>query len=68
MNKELIKEFRETIVRKPLRVGDAVELDEIERFWLSKLKAQNQEEYKRGYNQRLKDEGKVGERWTHLYL
>ena len=26
------------------------------------------EEYRRGYNQRLKDEGKTGERWQHLYL
>lgn len=26
------------------------------------------EEYKKGYNQRLKDEGKVGEKHQHLYL
>ena len=40
--------------------------------WIKKieklLKKERKEEYKRGFNQRLKEEGKVGEKYMHLYL
>ncbi len=37
---------------------------EIKQFINQKLK----EEYKRGFNDCLKEQGKTGERWQHLYL
>ena len=40
--------------------------------WVKKieelLRVERVDAYKRGYNDRLKDEGKVGEKWTYLYL
>jgi hypothetical protein len=32
------------------------------------MKEEISDAYKRGYNKRLEDEGKTGERWQHLYL
>ena len=32
------------------------------------IKNRSDQAYKDGYNQRLKDEGKTGEEWQHLYL
>jgi len=74
MKEEILKEFREGIehMRCPSISGGNVDdfvfnendIDKIENFWLSKLV----EEYKRGYNECLKEQGKVGEKYQHLYL
>jgi len=42
------------------------EMNETE--WEKEVKEKVDDAYKKGYNQRLRDEGKVGERWQHLYL
>jgi len=70
MKEEILKEFREKFhydeeygfYTEPL--GNSVSHKPIEDFWLSKLV----EEYKRGYNECLKEQGKVGEKYQHLYL
>jgi hypothetical protein len=64
---KLIKEFEDMFNLVESQVG----VNERERF--SKaideyVKEKVDDAYKKGYNQRLKDEGKVGERWQHLYL
>ena len=64
---KLIKEFEDMFNLVESQVG----VNERERF--SKaideyVKEKVDDAYKAGYNQRLKDEGKVGERWQHLYL
>ena len=49
---------------------------EIPDWWASKIEGLLQQEreriaideFRKGYNQCLKDEGKVGERWQHKYL
>ena len=64
---KLIKEFEDMFNLVESQVG----VNERERF--SKaideyVKEKVDDAYKKGYNQRLKDEGKVGERWQHLYF
>ena len=64
---KLIKEFEDMFNLVESQVG----VNERERF--SKaideyVKEKVDDAYEAGYNQRLKDEGKVGERWQHLYL
>jgi len=41
---------------------------EIHQFLLTELQALKEEEYKKGYNQCLKDQGLTGERHQNLYL
>ena len=56
----VIKEFKQNLLN--IRNGGAITPV------LFKINEKLKEEYKKGYNQRLKDEGKTRKRWTHLYL
>ncbi len=60
---KLIKEFEDMFNLVESQVG----VNERERFSKA-VDEYTQDAYKKGYNQRLRDEGKVGERWQHLYL
>jgi hypothetical protein len=64
---KLLKDFSEMFNLVEAQVG----VNERERFSKAIDEYVNEkvdDAYKKGYNQRLRDEGKVGERWQHLYL
>ena len=71
MPKKENKEKIEKDIKRLIRISGARFLgdeEEMINFLTLRILELFSQEYKNGYNQRLKDEGKIGERWQHLYL
>jgi hypothetical protein len=68
---EEVAVFLDTLIAQTYKAGqedEAVKHQKEDINVRKEMKEEISDAYKRGYNKRLEDEGKTGERWQHLYL
>jgi len=69
---DIIKKFREKFGKASfdfkVKFEDTPLAGNIEQFISTEIKEFLVEEYKRGHNECLKEQGKVGDKYQHLYL